>query len=94
MNFQEAWQRLLSGDKRVYTKLGFFALGDAYLITDKNPAYKNQIVLVEHREKTQYNHWNYRCDRSECKFLPTIATNGDDGGGTLKRKAPRLKVYE
>lgn len=91
---QTAWERLLAGDKCYYTNLGFFALGDAFLISGKNPAYKDEIVLVEHRWRTQYNHWGWRIKRLECRAQPTIAMNGDDGFGILKRKAPSLKTYE
>jgi hypothetical protein len=88
---KEAWNRLMNGDKRVYSRLGFFALGDAESISGAKE-YKHEIVLVERREKHQYNHWGYRCKRSECKYQPSIFTNGDDGMGGLKRKAPRLKL--
>lgn len=91
---KEAWNLLLDGHKQVYTKLGFFALGDAYLITNECIEYKGQIVLVEHRDKHQYNHWGYRCSTKDCKFQPTITSNGDDGYGSLKRKAPQLKIVE
>ncbi len=89
----EAWNALLGLDKRHYVSTGFYALGDAYLISRKDPKYKNIIVLVEHRQKTQINHWEYQCKKSECSQQPTIETNGDDGQGNLKRKAPSLKVY-
>lgn len=93
ISMKEAWNQLLTGDvKRVYTTLGFYALGDAYSITESTEAYENQIVLVEHREHHQYNHWGYRKMTSEYKVQPTIFTNGDDGYGTLKHKAGRLKV--
>ncbi|MBW4557111.1 MAG: hypothetical protein KME59_14415 [Trichormus sp. ATA11-4-KO1] len=91
---QEAWDTLMGIDKRYYISTGFYALGDAYLLSDKNPQYKNQIVLVEHRHKLQINHWNWTCKKSDCVKQPTILTNGDDGKGNLKRKAPSLTIYE
>jgi hypothetical protein len=90
---QSAWDALMSLNKRHYVSTGFYALGDAYLISGKDPKYKNIIVLVEHQQKTQINHWEYQCNKSECSQQPTIETNGDDGKGNLKRKAPSLKVY-
>jgi hypothetical protein len=90
---QQAWNALIGLDKRYYVSTGFYALGDAYLISGKDPKYKNIIVLVEHQQKTQINHWEYQCNKSECSQQPTIETNGDDGKGNLKRKAPSLKVY-
>ncbi|WP_341530081.1 hypothetical protein WKK05_12760 [Nostoc sp. UHCC 0302] len=90
---ESAWNALMGLDKRHYIATGFYALGDAYLISGKDPKYKGLIVLVEHRQKTQLNHWQYQCKRSECSQQPTITTNGDDGNGNLKRKAPSLKVY-
>lgn len=89
---QQAWDALMFLNKRYYISTGFYALGDAYLISGKDPKYKNKIVLVEHHQKTQINHWNYQCKKSECP-QPTITTNGDDGNGNLKRKATSLKVY-
>jgi len=90
---QLAWDALMGVDKRHYVSTGFYALGDAFLISSKNPKYKNQIVLVEHRLKQQINHWDFICPMSECNRQATITTNGDDGNGNLKRKAPSLKVY-
>jgi hypothetical protein len=90
---QSAWDALISLNKRHYILTGFYALGDAYLISGKDPKYKNIIVLVEHREKSQINHWDRTVSKSECSQQPTIETNGDDGKGNLKRKAPSLKVY-
>jgi hypothetical protein len=89
---QQAWDALMSLNKRHYISTGFYALGDAYLISGKDQKYRNIIVLVEHREKSQINHWEYQCNKSECP-QPTITTNGDDGNGNLKRKALSLKVY-
>jgi hypothetical protein len=89
---QQAWDALMSINKRHYVTTGFYALGDAYLISNKNPKYKNQIVLVEHRGKSQINHWDFTCKKSECNRQPTITTNGDDGQGNLKRKAQSLKI--
>ncbi|RCJ24056.1 hypothetical protein A6770_28840 [Nostoc minutum NIES-26] len=89
---QQAWNALMGVDKRYYILTGFYALGDAFLISSKNHMYKNQIVLVEHRHREQINHWDFTCNQSECKS-PTITTNGDDGQGNLNRKAPSLKVY-
>jgi hypothetical protein len=91
--YQLAWDALMQLNKRHYVATGFYALGDAYLISEKDPKYKGLIVLVEHRQKTQINHWQYQCKKSECSQQPTITTNGDDGNGNLKRKAPSLKVY-
>ncbi|WP_193200414.1 hypothetical protein [Nostoc sp. MG11] len=54
---QQAWNTLMSLNKRHYVSTGFYALGDAYLISGKDPKYKNIIVLVEHRQKAQINHW-------------------------------------
>jgi hypothetical protein len=88
----EAWNLLKGIDKRYYTSTGFYALGDAYILSGKNPQYKNQAVLVEHRGKLQVNHWDWTCELSECKCKPTITTNGDDGECNLKRKAESLKV--
>ncbi len=90
---QQAWDALMGIDKRHYVLTGFYALGDAFLISGKNPTYQNQIVLVEHCGKSQINHWDFRCNRSECRQQPSITTNGDDGHGNLKRKAPSLQVY-
>jgi hypothetical protein len=90
---QEAWDALMNSYKRYYISTGFYALGDAFLISNKNPKYKNQIVLVEHRLKQQINHWEFVCQMSECNRQGTITTNGDDGNGNLKRKAISLKVY-
>jgi hypothetical protein len=89
---QSAWEALMSLNKRHYVATGFYALGDAYLISSKDRKYKNQIVLVEHCGRLQINHWAYVCNQTECP-QPTITTNGDDGKGNLKRKAPSLKVY-
>lgn len=91
---QQAWDALMGIDKRFYISTGFYALGDAYQISNKNPQYKNKIVLVEHRHKLQINHWDYTCKKSDCGKQPTITTNGDDGNGNLKRKAPSLKVLQ
>ncbi|MBD6620958.1 hypothetical protein FNW02_35835 [Komarekiella sp. 'clone 1'] len=90
---QQAWDALMSLNKRYYISTGFYALGDAYLISGKDLKYKNQIVLVEHRQKSQINHWDWTINKSECRQQPTITTNGDDGNGNLKRKAVSLKVY-
>ncbi|MCC5639828.1 hypothetical protein LC593_29180 [Nostoc sp. CHAB 5844] len=90
---QFAWDTLMLGGKRHYVLTGFYALGDAFLISNKDPKRKNQIVLVEHREKLQINHWDFVCPMSECNRQATITTNGDDGNGNLRRKAPSLKVY-
>ncbi|MBD2683582.1 MULTISPECIES: hypothetical protein [Nostoc] len=90
---QEAWDALMGLDKRHYVATGFYALGDAYLISGKDPNYKGKIVLVEHRQKTQINHWEFTCNRSQCSQQPTITTNGDEGKGNLKRKAQCLKVF-
>jgi hypothetical protein len=57
---QSAWDALMFLNKRHYVSTGFYALGDAYLISGKDPKYKNIIVLVEHRQKTQINHWEYQ----------------------------------
>ncbi|MBU7586198.1 MAG: hypothetical protein KAF91_25590 [Nostoc sp. TH1S01] len=89
---QQAWDALMGVDKRHYVSTGFYSLGDAFLISSKDPKRRNQIVLVEHRLKQQINHWDFICNSSECKS-PTITTNGDDGQGNLKRKAPSLQVY-
>ncbi|MBD2496761.1 hypothetical protein [Nostoc sp. FACHB-280] len=89
---QLAWDALMGVDKRAFVSTGFYALGDAFTISSKDPKYKNKIVLVEHRGKLQINHWDFTCNSSECKS-PTITTNGDDGQGNLKRKAPSLQVY-
>ncbi|MBD2471426.1 hypothetical protein [Nostoc sp. FACHB-145] len=88
---QLAWDALMGVDKRHYVSTGFYALGDAFLISSKDPKRRNQIVLVEHRLKQQINHWDFTCNSSECKS-PTITTNGDDGNGNLKRKAQSLQV--
>jgi|GEM_PF-4412093 len=89
------WNTLLSGTNRYYTRLGFFMLGDAYLISGKNPVYKDEIVLVEHRERRQYNHWGFRCPRQDCRYAHVVCeSNGDDGNGKLNKKARRLKVLE
>jgi hypothetical protein len=90
---QSAWDALMSLNKRWFVSTGFYALGNAYLISGKNPTYKNQIVLVEHRHKSQINHWDWTIKKSQCSRQPTITTNGDDGEGNLNRKAPSLKVY-
>lgn len=90
---QEAWDALMGLDKRHYVATGFYALGDAYLISGQDLAYKGKIVLIEHRQRTQINHWEFTCNRLQCSQQPTITTNGDDGKGNLKRKAPSLKVY-
>lgn len=87
-----AWDLLKGIDKKYYISTGFYALGDAYILSGKNPQYKNQVVLVEHRGRLQINHWDFICSRSECKNQPTITTNGDDGQCNLNRKAPVLKV--
>lgn len=79
----DAWTLLLNGEQRVQTKFGFFALGDAFKITNGCETYQDQIVLVEHREQHQYNHWGYRCHKDKCQYEPTIATNGDDGLGNV-----------
>lgn len=92
MQLKEAWDLLKGIDRKCYVLTGFYALGDAYLLSGKNAQYKNQVVLVEHRGKSQINHWDFTCSRSECKNQPTITTNGDDGQGNLLRKAPVLKV--
>jgi hypothetical protein len=89
---QSAWDALMFLNRRHYVLTSFYALGDAYLISGKDPKHKNKIVLVEHRQKHQINHWDYQCNKSECP-QPIIETNGDDGQGNLKRKAPSLKVY-
>lgn len=89
---KEAWDLLKGVDKRHYVKTGFYALGNAYILSGKNPQYENKAVLVEHRGKLQINHWNWTCSTSECKNQPTITTNGDDGQCNLKRKAESLKV--
>ncbi|RCJ40074.1 hypothetical protein A6770_38420 [Nostoc minutum NIES-26] len=89
---QLAWDALMGVDKRHYVSTGFYALGDAFLISSKDPKRRNQIVLVEHRYREQINHWDFICNQSECKS-PTITTNGDDGQGNLKRKTQSLKVY-
>ncbi|WGV29146.1 hypothetical protein [Halotia branconii] len=89
---QAAWDALMSLNKRHYIATGFYALGDAFLISGKDPQYKNKIVLVEHCGKLQINHWDWTTDKSQCR-QPTITTNGDDNNGNLKRKAPSLKVY-
>jgi hypothetical protein len=91
---QEAWDILMGLNKKHYVPTGFYTLGDAYLISDKNPQYKNKIVLIEHRGKLQINHWDYTSKKSDCGKQPIILTNGDDGKGNLKRKALSLKVYE
>ncbi len=88
---QLAWEALMFLNKRHYVTTGFYALGDAFLIS-KDPKHKNKIVLVEHCGKLQINHWEWTINKSECP-QPTITTNGDDGNGNLKRKAPSLKVY-
>ena len=88
---KEAWNLLKGVDKRHYVPTGFYALGDAYILSGKNPQYQNKVVLVEHRGKTQINHWDWTCPLSECKCKPTIITNGDDGNCNLKRKAESLK---
>jgi hypothetical protein len=90
---QSAWDALMFLNKRHYISTGFYALGDAYLISGKDSKYKNKIVLVEHCQKSQINHWDWTVSKSECSQQPTIETNGDDGKGNLKRKAPSLKVY-
>ncbi|MBE9039050.1 hypothetical protein [aff. Roholtiella sp. LEGE 12411] len=90
---QQAWDALMSLNKRHYVSTGFYALGDAYLISGKDLKYKNVIVLVEHHQKTQINHWDWTINKSECRQQPTITTNGDDGNGNLKQKALSLKVY-
>ncbi|MFN6564237.1 MAG: hypothetical protein RMY28_031210 [Nostoc sp. ChiSLP01] len=90
---QEAWDALMGLDKRHYVATGFYALGDAYLISGKDPNYKGKIVLIEHRQRTQINHWDWTILKSQCSQQPTITTNGDDDKGNLKRKAPSLKVY-
>ncbi|WP_191761962.1 hypothetical protein [Komarekiella delphini-convector] len=46
---QQAWDTLMSLNKRHYVSTGFYTLGDAYLISGKDLKYKNIIVLVEHR---------------------------------------------
>ncbi|MBW4457068.1 MAG: hypothetical protein KME55_32840 [Nostoc indistinguendum CM1-VF10] len=84
----EAWNALMSLNKPHYIATGFYALGDAYLISGKDPKYKNTIILVEHRQKTQINHWEHRWNKSECSQQPTIETNNGDGRGNLNRKAP------
>lgn len=66
----------------------------SYSISSKNKIYKDQIVLVEHRDKSQYNHWELKCNTKECKYHPTITQNGDDDKGKLKCKAPRLQIIE
>lgn len=45
---QIAWDALKGIDKRHYVATGFYALGDAFLISGKDRQYKNMIVLVEH----------------------------------------------
>ncbi|WP_414756688.1 hypothetical protein [Anabaena sp. CCY 9910] len=91
-HLKEAWDLLKGVDKRYYTSTGFYALGDAYILSGKNPQYKNQVILVEHRGKSQINHWEQTCPLSECKIRPTVITNGDDGQCNLNRKAPVLQV--
>ena len=91
-NLSQIWEYLRKGNKKYYTKLGFFALGDAYLISGQNSAYEDCIVLVEHRERHQYNHWGFLIKKSEISFPATIFTNGDDNYGKLNRKALSLKL--
>lgn len=91
---QDAWNKLLDGHRQVYTKVGFYALGNAYTISGKNKIYKDQVVLVERRDKLQHNHWEFKCNTKDCKYQPTITQNGDDDKGNLKRKAPKLQIVE
>ncbi|BDA76081.1 hypothetical protein CAL7716_102470 (plasmid) [Calothrix sp. PCC 7716] len=91
---QEAWNQLMDGHKQVYHKHGFYALGDAYIISGKDKKYKDQVILIERCEKLQHNHWEFKCSKKDCKFQPTITTNGDDNKGNLKRKAPKLQIIE
>ncbi|RCJ32454.1 hypothetical protein A6770_18745 [Nostoc minutum NIES-26] len=89
---EEAWDALMGINRKHYVSTGFYTLGDAFLISNKDPNYKNKVVLVEHRLKSQINHWTFTCDSSFCSN-PIITSNGDDGNGNLKRKAQYLKVF-
>jgi hypothetical protein len=90
-----AWNELLTiGGMRRYTLTGFYAIGDAGQISGAIQL-QGRLILVEHRVRVQVNHWQIWVLVADYPGIqPSIVTDGDDGFGSLDRRAAKLLMIE